>query len=82
MIADPSRQCARSTTAFALTRLALRVGEAAQALGVSADYFAVHLAPELRWVRRGAVKLVPVAEIEAWLEREAALTLRNLNQQE
>ena len=28
-------------------RLALRVGEAAQALGVSDDYFSLHVAPEL-----------------------------------
>jgi excisionase family DNA binding protein len=59
----------------AVPRLAFRVGEAAQALGVSPDYFAQHVAPELRWVRRGALKLVSREEIEAWLQRSAARTL-------
>ena len=56
-------------------RLALRVGEAAAAIGVSADHFARHVAPELRWVRRGAVKLVAVSELEAWLRRSGSRTL-------
>ncbi len=73
-----SRRLARSMTPCAPMRLALRVGEAAEALGVSTDYFALHVAPELRWVRRGAVKLVPVAELEAWLQREATLTVDDL----
>jgi hypothetical protein len=60
-----------------LPRLAFRVGEAALALGVSPDHFARHIAPELRWVRRGAVKLVARAELEAWLEREASRTLED-----
>jgi hypothetical protein len=33
------------------------------------------VARDLRWVRRGAVKIVSRAELEAWLEREASLTL-------
>jgi hypothetical protein len=56
-------------------RLAFRVGEAAQALGVSPDFFAEHVAPELKWVRRGAVRLVARAELDAWLDREGARTL-------
>lgn len=58
-----------------LPRLAFRVGEAAEVLGVSPDFFAVHVAPELRWVRRGAVKLVARAELERWLQSEAGLVL-------
>jgi hypothetical protein len=61
----------------AVPRLALRVGEAAVALGVSADYFAEHVAPELRWVRRGAVKLVPIYEVERWLRENAARTIED-----
>lgn len=57
-------------------RLALRPSEAAAALAVSDDFFRLHVAPELRWVRRGAVKLVAVAELERWLATEAAKTLR------
>jgi hypothetical protein len=56
-------------------RLALRVEEAATALGVSHDFFAEHIAPELRIVRRGRVKLVAVNELERWLDKNAAYAL-------
>jgi len=56
-------------------RLALRVGEAAQALGVSADYFHARIAPELRIVRDGRTKLVPVAELTRWLDEHAAYAI-------
>jgi excisionase family DNA binding protein len=55
-------------------RLALTVSEAAEALGVS-DFLREHIAPELRWVRRGRRNLVSMRELEAWLEREAKRTL-------
>ena len=60
-----------------LPRLAFRVGEAARVLGVSEDHFSRHIAPELRWVRRGAVKLVPLRELERWLETSAAHVLED-----
>ena len=56
-------------------RLALSPDEAATSLGVSRDYLDEHIAPELRWVRRGRRKLVAVREVERWLEREAGLTV-------
>jgi excisionase family DNA binding protein len=56
-------------------RLALRPAEAAASLGVSEDYFAAHIASELRWVRKGRLKLVSVTELQAWLDRSAARTL-------
>jgi hypothetical protein len=56
-------------------RLALRPGEAAQALGCSRDFFDEHIAPELRWIRRGRLKFVAIAELEDWLRRGAALSL-------
>jgi hypothetical protein len=52
------------------------VTEAAAALGVSPDFFAEHIAPELRIVRRGRRKLIAVRELEAWLDRSAARTLK------
>ncbi len=58
-------------------RLALRPEEAAEALGVSMDYFREHIAHELRTVRRGRIKLYPVTEIQRWLEHEAALALED-----
>jgi excisionase family DNA binding protein len=56
-------------------RLALRPDEAAASLGVSRDFFDEHVAPQLRTVRHGRLRMVPVRELERWLEREAALTL-------
>ena len=40
--------------------------------GVSRDTFDRHICHELRIVRRGRCLIVPVAEMERWLEREAA----------
>lgn len=44
-------------------------------LGVSRDHFERHIADQLRWVRSGRRKLVPVRELEAWVERNAARVL-------
>jgi excisionase family DNA binding protein len=56
-------------------RLALTPAEAATALGVSRDFFDDHILPELRVIRRGRLVLIPISELERWLEREAAVTL-------
>ena len=56
-------------------RTALRPNEAARSLGCSRDFFDEHIAPELRWVRRGRMKLVAVTEIQRWLDRAGELTL-------
>ncbi len=52
-------------------RLAVSPDEAAAILGVSRDYFDEHVIAELRVVRRGRRILVPLGEIERWLERNA-----------
>jgi excisionase family DNA binding protein len=52
-------------------RIALTRSEAAEALGMSLDSFERHAQPELRLVRRGRLRLVPVRELERWLERNA-----------
>ena len=59
-----------------MPRLALSSDEAAAALGVSRDFFDEHIAHELRVVRRGRRKLIPVPELERWLAAAAALTIR------
>lgn len=59
-------------------RLALSLGEAAASLGVSPDYFAEYVAPELCMVRRGRKRLIAVAELERWLDRNAARTLEEV----
>jgi hypothetical protein len=55
---------------FAVTR-----AEAARALGVSINSFERHVQPELKIVRRGKLRLIPVREIERWLEENAEWTL-------
>lgn len=57
-------------------RLAYTPVEAAAVLGISRDSFDEHVKPELRIIRRGRLILIPVAELERWLAREAALTLQ------
>lgn len=52
-------------------RLAVSPDEAAAVLGVSRDYFDEHVIGELRIVRRGRRILVPLAELERWLDRNA-----------
>jgi hypothetical protein len=42
---------------------------------MSVDHFERHVQHKQRVIRTGRLVLVPVAEIERWAEREAALTL-------
>lgn len=56
-------------------RLAVTRAEAARALGVSINSFERHVQPELRIVRRGKLRLIPVSEIERWLDENAEWTL-------
>ena len=63
----------RSTT----RRLGLSQREAADALGVSADFFQQHLRHAIRCVRRGRRRLYPVAELQRWLDEQAIRALEN-----
>ncbi len=56
-------------------RLALSKLEAAASLGVSIDFLERHIVNELRVVRVGRRRLIPVRELERWLDRQAALPL-------
>ena len=56
-------------------RLALTRAEAAASIGVSLDSFERYVQPELRLIRRGRLRLVPVTELERWLEMNAARVL-------
>ena len=58
-----------------IPRLALRREEAAASLGMSVDSFERFVQPELRLVRKGRLRLVPIRELERWLEQNAARTL-------
>jgi hypothetical protein len=44
-------------------------------LNVSRDHFIRHVAPELRVVRSGRLKLYLVSDIQRWAEEHAARTL-------
>jgi excisionase family DNA binding protein len=54
-------------------RVCLTRDEAAMALGVSLSHFQRHIAPELRTIRSGSVRLFAVAELEAWADRQSTL---------
>jgi excisionase family DNA binding protein len=57
------------------TRLALRPDEAAEALGVSRDFFDSHVLSEIRVIRRGRLRLISIRELERWLDESSARTL-------
>jgi hypothetical protein len=70
-----ARELAPTTNHPERRRLALTRIEAARSLGVSVDFFDEHIAPELRTVRRGRLRLYPVRELERWLDANAARVL-------
>ena len=71
---------ARTGPASAATvpRLALSKTEAADALGVSIDFLEQHVLHELRIVRRGRRRLIPLTELQRWIENNAHRTLGDL----
>jgi hypothetical protein len=58
--------------ATSIPRIALTPAEAAAAIGVGPDFFDANVAPELRLIRRGRKRLVPVSELERWVTHTAA----------
>jgi hypothetical protein len=58
-----------------IPRVALTRDEAAAALGMSLDSFERHVQPELRLIRRGKLRLVPVCELERWADAAAERTI-------
>ena len=54
-----------------IPRVALTPPEAAAALGVGSTFFDSEIAPELRIIRRGRKRLVPVDELRRWAEANA-----------
>ena len=58
-----------------IPRLALTREEAAASVGMSLDSFERHVQPTLRLVRLGRMRLVPIHELERWLNDNAARTL-------
>ncbi len=63
------------TSTAPIPRLALTREEAAAAISMSLDSFERHVQPTLRLVRLGRMRLVPIAELERWLQENAERTL-------
>ena len=68
-----SRQAVKPRPTASVPVITVTREEAARALGVSLSHFQRRIAPELRTIRSGSVRLYPVAELERWAERSAAL---------
>lgn len=58
-------------TSKAALRFALTREEAAASLGMSLDSFERYVQSEVRLVRRGRLRLVPVRDLAEWVERSA-----------
>jgi hypothetical protein len=58
-----------------IPRIALTPSEAAAAIGVGPDFFDANVAPQLRLIRRGRKRLVPVRELERWVSENAEMPM-------
>jgi excisionase family DNA binding protein len=58
-----------------IPRVALTVPEAAASLGVGVDFFNENVRAELKLIRRGSKRLIPVAELERWATENAERVL-------
>jgi excisionase family DNA binding protein len=65
----------------AVPRFALTREEAAASLGMSVSHFERNVQPTMRVVRSGQLVLVPVAEVEHWLKRNAHLVVEQTRPQ-
>ena len=54
-------------------RVALTREEAAASLGVSLAHFQRHVQPDLKLVRSGSCRLVPITELQRWASENATL---------
>lgn len=64
-------------SAPSVPRLAFTRAEAAESIGMSLDSFERHVQPGLKLVRRGKIRLVPVVELQRWLEANSEHVLRD-----
>jgi hypothetical protein len=61
----------KPTRASAIPRLALTPSEAAAALGMGLTSFKKYVQPQVRIVRRGKLRVIPVGELERWADENA-----------
>lgn len=57
-------------------RVGLKREEAAAALGMSLNSFERYVQPSIRLVRLGRMRIVPVQELERWVNEHAQRNLR------
>jgi hypothetical protein len=62
-------------------RLALTPAESAEALGIGLTTFKQKVQPQLRIVRAGKLRMIPVSELERWLDENAEMTLCRLGKE-
>jgi hypothetical protein len=55
--------------------LAVQHKDAPAVLGIGKTSFEKYVAPEMRVVRRGSMRVYPIKDLEAWLDRNAERTL-------
>lgn len=58
-----------------IPRVALTRTEAAASLGMSLDSFERWVQPSIRLINLGRMRLVPISELQAWVESHAERTL-------
>lgn len=61
----------KNARAREVPRLAFSKDEAAASLGVSVDFLEEHVLPSLRVVYAGRRRLIPLRELERWLDEQA-----------
>jgi hypothetical protein len=66
---------AESVTVAPVPRVALTREEAAAAMGIGLDSFERYVQPHVRMIRWGRLRLVPLVELERFVDEEAERTL-------
>jgi hypothetical protein len=66
-----ARRAKRARSVQPVPRYALTRREAAASLGISLNHFERRVQPELKVVLSGQLVLIPVAELERWVQRNA-----------
>jgi excisionase family DNA binding protein len=74
-LCPPSPAIGPDASETRVTRLAYSPDEAAAALGVSRDFLDEHVMPELRVIRKGRRRLIPVRELERWVRETASFAV-------
>src|SRR4051812_42930230 len=75
LLVDRLQGAALMTGLGPVPRLGVTREEAAASLSMSLDSFERHVQPSLRMVRVGRMRIVPISEIQRWLDANAEATI-------